>query len=273
MIETMLSHSGQADSPDHRTQKLLKMVKNERMGGFVPSWETPKTAQEKIESRLGQAGQAVPLSQSDNSLTYRAIDQHGNRSGDAEFGFADLLDMVNPLHHVPVVSHIYRAITGDEIKPIGKIMGGAIYGGPIGAASGLVNVVIEEETGNDLAGNAMALAFGDDGESQNPAEVIDLNAPPEERIEAALASLEEDTEMTRALLSFSDLGQHRDIVIERGKAVSYSNALSAHIEANRPVVERESLPPREPITQISFANSPDIPTSNVEHKKSGLYGL
>ena len=29
--------------------------------------------------------------------------------------FSDVLDIVNPLHHIPVVSTVYRMITGDEI--------------------------------------------------------------------------------------------------------------------------------------------------------------
>ena len=35
--------------------------------------------------------------------------------GDDGFGFDDVLDAINPLQHIPIVSTIYRAITGDKI--------------------------------------------------------------------------------------------------------------------------------------------------------------
>jgi len=69
------------------------------------------------------------------------------------FGFADLLDMVNPLQHIPVISTFYRHITGDEIKPVSRIFGGAFFGGVIGAASGILNAAVESETGSDIASN------------------------------------------------------------------------------------------------------------------------
>ena len=34
------------------------------------------------------------------------------------FTFLDMLDIINPLQHIPVVSTLYRAITGDTIEPI-----------------------------------------------------------------------------------------------------------------------------------------------------------
>ena len=40
-----------------------------------------------------------------------------------DFSFHDLLNIVNPLQHLPVISTIYRAITGDTIKPFDKIAG------------------------------------------------------------------------------------------------------------------------------------------------------
>ncbi len=75
-----------------------------------------------------------------------------------EFSFGDVIDMINPLQHLPVVGMIYRKLTGDVIKPMSNIIGGAIFGGPIGAVSGVVNAVAKSTTGKDLAENAFALA-------------------------------------------------------------------------------------------------------------------
>jgi hypothetical protein len=38
--------------------------------------------------------------------------------------FAEFLDIINPLQHIPVVSTIYRAITGDQISP-GRVFSAA----------------------------------------------------------------------------------------------------------------------------------------------------
>ena len=56
-----------------------------------------------------------------------------NAESSSGLGFRDLLDIVNPLQHIPVIGHIYRSISGDTIHPIMKIAGGALFGGPIGA--------------------------------------------------------------------------------------------------------------------------------------------
>ncbi|HMH65471.1 MAG TPA: hypothetical protein VK515_07780, partial [Rhizomicrobium sp.] len=42
--------------------------------------------------------------------------------------FHHILDVINPLQHLPVVGTIYRAITGEHIGNIEKIAGDALYG-------------------------------------------------------------------------------------------------------------------------------------------------
>lgn len=71
-----------------------------------------------------------------------------------------LVDIVNPLQHIPGVSTIYRAITGDEIAAPARLIGGALFGGPIGFASATANMLLEEATGGDLANHALALVGG-----------------------------------------------------------------------------------------------------------------
>ncbi len=94
--------------------------------------------------------------------SYRAKPDDGYMFGDDGVSFGDFLDMVNPLHHLPVVGPIYRALTGDEIEPGARIAGSALYGGPVGLMSGALNAMIEETTGDDIGGQALALLFGGD---------------------------------------------------------------------------------------------------------------
>lgn len=76
--------------------------------------------------------------------------------------FDDLLDIVNPLQHIPIVSTIYRAITGDKIGDVEKIAGGALYGGLIGLGSSLADVAFEQITGKDFGATMLAMVNGSD---------------------------------------------------------------------------------------------------------------
>ena len=76
--------------------------------------------------------------------------------GDDGLNFWDFLDVINPLQHIPVISTIYRQITGDEIGAAAKVIGGAIYGGGIGAAFQAADVALDSFTGKDLGEHTVA---------------------------------------------------------------------------------------------------------------------
>ncbi len=220
-------------------QSVLTYVKNERTSGYIPKYEQ----QSKTTESSGLYAQSGMIN---SEQLLNAAPQNSTNKDNEHFGFADLVDMVNPLHHVPVLGYAYREITGDEIKPIGKIVGGAAFGGPIGAASALIDTVIAEETGNDIAGNAFNLAFNDQPKAQSFAPSQSNN--PETALENAIQSIE-DYDMTAALLSYSDLGHKSDAMLK--------------YEASESVKENMSAPrQREPITEVSFSN-----------QKGGLYNL
>ena len=83
------------------------------------------------------------------------------------FSFADFVDIINPLQHIPIVSTIYRQLTGDEIGSVAKVAGGAIYGGMIGLGLAVADVVVEETTGKDPGDHVMAM-LGIKSESDDP---------------------------------------------------------------------------------------------------------
>jgi hypothetical protein len=89
--------------------------------------------------------------------------------------FGDLIDTVNPLQHIPVVSSIYRELTGDTISNQARIAGGTLYGGPIGFVASMIDSAIDEVTGDDLGGHIMAGLFGNDRPTPD-AETIKLAA-------------------------------------------------------------------------------------------------
>ncbi len=78
--------------------------------------------------------------------------------GDDGLTFGDILDVINPLQHIPVVSTLYREWSGDAIDPVSRIAGGALFGGVIGAISSLVNVIVDEISGSDVGAHVLAFA-------------------------------------------------------------------------------------------------------------------
>lgn len=107
---------------------------------------------------------------------------------DDGFGFGDVLDIINPLQHLPVIGTIYRKITGDTIKPFSNIVGGALFGGPIGAASGAINLAVKQGTGKDLAENALSIV-GLDSTPIATKPAIEIEAPIETAFKDSAKSL------------------------------------------------------------------------------------
>ncbi len=91
----------------------------------------------------------------------------------------DLVDVVNPMQHIPVVATIYRDVTDDEIKPAAKIAGGTLFGGVLGFASSLVDSMIEEASGQDIGETAMAAISRPRGAPEND-DLVALNERHEE---------------------------------------------------------------------------------------------
>ena len=89
--------------------------------------------------------------------------KQGNQAENVNSGgglFDAALDAVNPLQHIPGVSSVYRAASGDEINPLASMAGGFLFGGPIGLGVGAASSFIEILTGKSPAEHAMALLEG-----------------------------------------------------------------------------------------------------------------
>lgn len=131
---------------------------DDRINGSIPSWGAPESSQESVAQALQSSTSRVSP---ETNLALSLSQDSAETKPDESFGFLDIVDMINPLQHIPVVGTIYRALTGDEIKPIAQIVGGAVFGGPIGAAGGIANAIVQSETGKDIGGNALAMLMGE----------------------------------------------------------------------------------------------------------------
>lgn len=79
------------------------------------------------------------------------------------FSAGDVIDMVNPLQHLPVISTIYRKLTGDEIGAGPRMIGGALFGALLGnwvsgLASAMANAFSTRGTGKDIGQHMMDFA-------------------------------------------------------------------------------------------------------------------
>ena len=135
----------------------------QRTAGYMPVVGEKKAAEADHFSKLvaqaqGQTGGADP-----SSSTAKAAGTTDTASK-GHHGFLDFLvtifDIINPLEHLPIISTIYENVTGHHMNPVARIAGDTLYGGPIGAAVGVANVISEKKTGKDIGENVVAMLTG-----------------------------------------------------------------------------------------------------------------
>lgn len=78
----------------------------------------------------------------------------------------DGFDSVNILNHVPVVSEIYKNVTGHDVSAISKLAGGYIYGGPTGLVFSAIELtsqsLFDTSIGSALANFNYGQLFGNE---------------------------------------------------------------------------------------------------------------
>jgi hypothetical protein len=111
-----------------------------------------------------QASEPTRSQSAEHRLRRNRLEEGPTPSGaggpEVELSFGDFIDLINPLHHIPIVGTIYRAITGDEIGGPAKILGGMLFGGPIGFIAAAFDTIVSQATGRDL-GETVVAAFID----------------------------------------------------------------------------------------------------------------
>lgn len=100
------------------------------------------------------------------------------------FSFKDLLDIVNPLQHLPIIGSIYRYLTGDEPSGGARIVGDALYGGPIGFGVGVVTTMLTDSKGEDLGEQVLADVFGSRGDAAHTKTQLARSAAPAAQTQA-----------------------------------------------------------------------------------------
>ena len=109
--------------------------------------------------------------------TPQADQKPSSKSSDWDFSFHNLLDIINPLEHLPIIGTIYRAITHTHIGIPERIAGDALYGGLWGAVSGVADAAFEAVTGKDFGSTVLAFFTGhhhDTAVAANTANKLDI---------------------------------------------------------------------------------------------------
>jgi hypothetical protein len=111
-------------------------------------------------NKFAQSNAADQLSETAEGRTFSEF-----MFGEDGFEFTDLLDVVNPLQHIPGVGMMYRSMTGDELGNGARVVGGGLFGGVFGLAGAAIDAVVDAFTGEDTGSHIMAFVddtFSDD---------------------------------------------------------------------------------------------------------------
>lgn len=80
---------------------------------------------------------------------------------DGKLGWKDLVDLVNPLQHIPLVNIAYRHFTGDEPSGAAELLG-ALPFGPLSTLAAVTDLAVRSTTGKDIGENVIAMVTGGD---------------------------------------------------------------------------------------------------------------
>lgn len=76
--------------------------------------------------------------------------------------FSDLVAILNPLQNLPIVGTIYRKLTGDEPHPAARVLGGLLWGGPLGLFGAALTYVAEQVSGKNATDLVKSIFDGPD---------------------------------------------------------------------------------------------------------------
>lgn len=253
MIESAIleKHAGYAKTGNANDQ-VLRMKPHDRMGGSVPVWEKRDSAKTDIAGNIEKAAQKPEQNSFEQALSYaESGSSQKTQRAPEPFGFGDLFDMVNPLQHIPLVNLVYREITGDDIRPASKIIGGAAFGGFGGAATALADTIIEYETGKSISGNILhVVSAGQAPEFKNRGD------HPEAVLENAAKTAGAAAPASNAAIAFADLGYREEAAKRHYAPVASGRTAGTMPGAHKNIPDTEIQRTREPITEFSLSSMP-----------------
>jgi len=99
----------------------------------------------------------------EKGIKWRVVDNPASNKlffgADGKFGWDDVLDLINPLQHIPLVNIAYRHFTGDQENGSAELLGGIAFG-PLGALAAIADLAVRSTTGSDIGENVIAMVTG-----------------------------------------------------------------------------------------------------------------
>lgn len=169
--------------------------------------------------------------------------------GDEGMTVADFFSIINPLQHLPLVGALYRDLTGDTIKPGGRVLGGMLFGGPMGMVGGAFNAAVENDIGTDTGGALLALVRGKPlGGTAAPAATLAAAPRPTPEATTAAAAAPDAADATQATAAAA-------------ATATAAKTAQAPTPAPLPVSAPRVMSPPRPITQPAPAEARILPST------------
>jgi hypothetical protein len=161
----------------------------------VPSRGVAQTPEADREPTFSEVAASVAGARSENVANATPTEAPAVKNGapfslweKEGFGFGDLIDIINPLHHIPIVATVYRNLSGDQIGAAPRVIGGALWGRIGGFIAGAVNAAVEWWSGKDIGDHIYAAVFGNPKKVEGGTAVAQKNAPTSVTAPSSLAT-------------------------------------------------------------------------------------
>ena len=105
---------------------------------------------------LTAAGRPLDLNEIMNRPGAAAGHADETKAGRTGFSFGDLIDVINPLQHIPGIAELYRSVTNDRISDDARTAGNMLYGLALGGPIGLGAMMAYTAAGDQMKGVADA---------------------------------------------------------------------------------------------------------------------
>jgi hypothetical protein len=240
----------------------------------------PGAAQQEIMHNLDKAAKGQVGTFDMQLETAHAYADPGQRvsdtasGGEEGFQFSDVIDVINPLQHLPVVGMVYRTLTGDKLHPMSQIIGSALYGGPVGAVTGTINAISQVQTGKDVSDHLLGFAGLNTGSS---APAVDVNNPESQlnRVARTVSRNDQLENLPGSTLSFVNLSEpnraYQQVKVAEGRTAGnmlMKKQMAAYRQTNTqpihamdpaqiPETNLDNLPAREAMTTVQVSAMPE----------------
>jgi hypothetical protein len=169
--------------------------------------------------------------------------------GDEGPSFKDVLDIINPLQHIPIINTIYRHLTGDEEGAVADVAGGALYAGPVGLIGSMIDLAVKADSGRSIGDNILHWLGMDDDEDAGKTQAA--QAQQAQQAQQTAVAVAPPPAVTIQALAALPARQRGDDKTERKDARRDDEA--APVAGTQPI----SLTPSQPAAPVMAAASAD----------------